>query len=118
MPKNSSRADRVGDLLQRELSKIIASELSYSDTGMITISGVSVSDDLSYAKVYVTVLQDDKRDHAMSVLHNNENHFRGLLSKTIKLRITPKIKFVYDESINVGNRMEQLLESIKDKNEK
>lgn len=117
MTKSSSRCGRLGDLLHRELSKLIRTELSLANIGMVTISGVVVSEDLSFARVYVTVLQDDKKDSSMQALHNSEITFRMLLSKTLKLRMVPKIKFFYDDSVNIGSRMDRLLNSVKDPNQ-
>lgn len=113
MPKgDGQRTGRVGDLLHRELARLIQEELKDPQLGMITISGVTVSDDLSFARVYVTVLQDDREEISMQALNNSANNFRAQMAKTLKLRIIPKIKFYYDTSLRNGTRMDQLINRI------
>lgn len=116
MPKNNARAGRVGDLLHRELAKLIQEEMTDNSLGMITVSGVEVTDDLAFARVYVSVLPDDREAVCMSALDQAVNGFRSQMAKTLKLRIMPKIKFYYDPSLRTGTRMDQLLNSVKDPN--
>jgi len=114
MGKGSPRCGRVSDLLHREISKIISSDFSAPKYGMITVSGVNVSEDLTFARVYVTVLQDGKEEHSVDALNNAATFFRTEMSKTLKLRVVPKMKFYFDESLKTGTRMDQLLDSVKD----
>ncbi len=113
MARNSSRSGRLSDLLHREISKLIRDECTDPRLGMITISGVSVTDDLSFARVYVTVLEDDKRDASVEALNGAAGFFRTQLSKHLTLRIVPKLRFIYDNSLVTGSRMDQLLSSVK-----
>ncbi len=117
MPKSSSRPGRLSDLLQRELSKLIRDECTDPRLGMITISGVQVTDDLSFARVYITVFQEDKQKSSVDALNNAAGFFRSELSKHLKLRIVPKLKFIYDDSLNKGYRVNELLNSVRDKSE-
>lgn len=117
MAKNSSRRGRLGDLIHRELAKMIREECTDPRLGMVTISTVVVTDDLSFARVYVTVMQDDKVESSIEALNHAAGFFRTLLAKHLTLRIVPKIKFIYDDSISVGNRMDQILNSLKDPNQ-
>jgi ribosome-binding factor A len=114
MPKNSSRSGRLSDVLQRELSKLIRDECTDPRLGMVTISGVHVADDLSFARVYVTVLQDEKQKSSVEALNHAAGFFRTELSKTLKLRIVPKLKFIYDESLHTGYRIDMLLNSVRE----
>lgn len=113
MVRRSSRSGRLGDLLQREIAKLIRDECTDPRLGMITISGVEVTDDLSFARVYVTVLEDDKRNVSIEALNHAAGFFRTQLSKHLMLRIVPKIKFIYDNSLITGSRVNQLLNSVK-----
>lgn len=113
MVRNSSRSGRLGDLLQREISKLIRDECTDPRLGMVTISGVVVTDDLSFARVYVTILEDEKRDGSIDALNHAAGFFRTQLSKHLTLRIVPKIKFIYDNSLANGSRMDALLNSVK-----
>ncbi len=116
MARSSSRGGRLGDLLQREISKLIRDECTDPRLGMVTISGVEVNDDLSFAKVYVTVFEDEKRDGSVEALNHAAGFFRSQLSKHLTVRIVPKLKFIYDSSLLTGSRMDQLLNSVKPQN--
>lgn len=113
MARNSSRSGRLSDLMHREIAKLIRDECTDPRLGMVTISGVAVTDDLSFARVYVTVLEDDKRNASIEALNGAAGFFRTQLSKHLTLRIVPKIKFIYDNSLITGSRMDQLLNSVK-----
>lgn len=113
MARNSSRSGRLGDVLHREIAKLIRDECTDPRLGMVTISGVVVNDDLSFAKVYVTVLEDEKRTASLEALNHAAGFFRSQLSKHLTVRIVPKLKFIYDSSLVTGSRMDQLLNSVK-----
>lgn len=113
MARNSSRRGRLGDLLHRELAKLIRDECTDPRLGMVTISTVEVTEDLSFARVYVTVLEDDKLKGSIDALNNAAGFFRTQLSRHLTLRVVPKIKFIYDASLVTGSRMDMLLNSIK-----
>ena len=112
MVKNTSRCGRLGDLMHRELARLIRDECTDPRIGMVTISSVAVTEDLSYARVYFTVLQDDRQEISVEVLNNAAGFFRMQVSKKVTTRIVPKIKFFYDHSLNTGTRIEQLLKSV------
>lgn len=115
MTKNSSRRGRLGDVLHRELAKLIRDECSDPRIGMVTISGVEVSDDLSFAKVYVTVMDDEQQKTSIEALNHAAGFFRTQLSKHLTLRIAPRVRFIYDDSLRIGSRMDQLLKSVSEK---
>lgn len=116
MVRRSSRSGRLGDLLHREISKLIRDECTDPRLGMVTISGVVVTDDLSFARVYITVLEDEKRKNSLEALNHAAGFFRTQLSKHLTLRVVPKIKFIYDHSLATGSRMDELLNSVKPQN--
>lgn len=113
MAKSSARSGRLGDLLHREISMLIRDQIKDPRLGMVTISGVSVTDDLSFARVYVTVMEDDRRDGSIDALNHAAGFFRTQLSKHLTTRIVPKLKFIYDDSLITGSRMDALLNSVK-----
>jgi ribosome-binding factor A len=116
MVRRSSRSGRLSDLLQRELSKLIRDECTDPRLGMVTISGVVVADDLSFARVYVTVLEDEKLESSIEALNHAAGFFRTQLSKHLTLRVVPRLRFIYDDSLRTGSRMDQLLKSVVDYN--
>ena len=110
MKKQFKRSDRVAELLQRELSQLI--QLEIKDPRLptfVTISNVTISRDLNYAKVYFTILSGDKQETA-TVLNNAASYLRSLLAKTIKLYTMPQLIFVYDESIEYGLNLSKLID--------
>lgn len=113
MVRRSSRSGRLSDLLHREVAKLIRDECTDPRVGMVTISGVEVTDDLSFARVYVTVMEDEKVADTVIALNHAAGFFRTQLSKHLTLRIVPKLKFIYDESLITGSRVDALLNSVK-----
>ena len=113
MPKDYSRHRRVADLIQRDLATLIQREMDSVRFGLITVSLVDVSPDLLNAKVYVTSLSDDiDRGEMLKVLNERAGHFRHQLAQTSTLRTTPKLKFVFDISIEHGTRLTALIDSV------
>lgn len=120
----SQRLKRMADSVQRELSELIRLELKDPRLGgLVTISGVKVSPDLGYADVYVTVmgreLDDDQTEQAhqetLDVLNKASGFLRQELSRRIKTRVTPRLRFHYDKTNAYGNYMFGLIaEAVKD----
>lgn len=113
------RLKRMADSVQRELSELIRQELKDPRLGgLVTISGVKVSPDLGYADVYVTVmgreLSDDQNEVAhretLDILNKASGFLRQELSRRIKTRITPRLRFHYDKTNAYGNYMFGLIE--------
>lgn len=111
MPKEYNRTDRVAELIQRELATLIQQEVRDPKLGLITITAVKVASDLSFAKIYVTQLADDKPiEQTLKVLNKLAKFLRFRLANTIELRIIPQLRFVYDASISEGNRLASLID--------
>ncbi|EXG73187.1 ribosome-binding factor A [Acinetobacter baumannii] len=113
------RLKRKAGSVQRELSELIRQELKDPRLGgLVTISGVKVSPDLGYADVYVTVmgreLSDDQNEVAhretLDILNKASGFLRQELSRRIKTRITPRLRFHYDKTNAYGNYMFGLIE--------
>jgi ribosome-binding factor A len=109
MPKNFSRTQRVADLIHRILARIIREEFKDPRVGMITLSDVEVTPDLKVAKVYVSVLEEAKVEETIKVLNDAAGFFRSQLASSISLRVIPKPRFIYDDSVVRGNRIDKLL---------
>ncbi len=108
----SQRTQRLADQIQREIAGLIRLELKDPRLGMVTVSGVKVSPDMGYADVYVTVLGatlDEKPDESLAVLNTASGFLRSELGKSIKTRITPRLRFHFDEVTARGNRMAALI---------
>jgi len=111
MPKDFSRTRRVGEQIQRELAVLIQQEIKDPRLGMVTVSAVDVSRDLSVAKVFVTVL-DEEHDmkQTLDVLERAAGFLRHCLGKSMSLRCVPTLKFIYDASVSHGNRLSSLID--------
>ena len=130
MSEISTRAQRVGDQIQRELASLIQLELNDPRVGMVSITGVEVSNDFGSAKVYVTVLNtlSDNSDVNSSTLSEpgdldrleiEENikalskaagFLRSKLSKRLEIRMVPKLRFLHDNSIAHGQQLSDLID--------
>lgn len=108
----SQRTQRLADQIQRELADLIRLELKDPRLGMVTVSGVKVSPDMGYADVYVTVIGsslDERPDESLAVLNAASGFLRGELGRTIRTRMTPRLRFHFDEVTARGNRMAALI---------
>lgn len=111
MPKNFTRSDRVAQQIQRELADIIRLELKDPRTGMITVTDVEVTRDLSYAKIFYTLMSgQDKAAETINILKRSAGFLRSQLAQRIKLFKIPELQFVYDESIEQGVSLSQLID--------
>lgn len=109
----SLRANRVGEQMKKELSDIIGRKLKDPRIGFVTVTGVEVTGDLQQAKVFITVLGDErKREDTLNGLEKAKGFIRSEVGHRIRLRKTPELFFEIDESIDYGNKIETLLKEI------
>ena len=113
----SVKTERVADMIQQELSYILQLEVRDSDIRFVTITDVHVTNDLSFAKVYVTVLREDKKEETLQALKEASGFLRKELAKRVNIRHIPELQFVYDESIDYGKHIEDLIDQIHKKGE-
>ena len=111
----SIKINRIESILLKEISYILANEVKDKDINFVTVTAVDVTNDLSYAKVYVTVLEDEKRETTMQALNDASGFIRSQLFDRVDMRNVPELTFVYDESIAYGKKIENLIEEIKSK---
>ena len=111
MKRSSGRPRKLGDQIQRELSDLLARELRDPRVGMITITSVDVSPDISHAKVFFTLLEKEKLEDTVHGLRRAAGFLRTQLAKRIKLYTTPELRFEYDESVERGDRLSRLIDS-------
>lgn len=109
------RVGRVGEQIKKELSVILQNEFKDPRLGFVTITGVDVTNDLSQAKVYLSVLGDDaQKEETIRALGKGNGFLRGELGRRVRLRHTPELIFKFDSSVEYGNRIESLLQRIND----
>lgn len=113
MPKDYPRSRRIAEQIQRELAGIIRLELKDPGlgTGLLTLTGVELSPDNAHAKVFFTVLGDaDAIAAAEETLNHAAGFLRHELGHRMKLRVMPQLHFSYDESVERGMRLTQLID--------
>lgn len=112
MGQNFKRTDRIAEMIQRKLAQIIPQEVKDPRlNGFVTISAVKVAADLGHAKIYFTVLNADKKV-AETILNAAASYLRSALARSITLRTVPQLHFIYDESIEYGQRLSRLIDDV------
>lgn len=112
--KEYSRTDRIADQMQRELAQLIQREIKDPRLdAMVTVSGVKVSKDLSYADVYVTLLGKEDRAELikenLAILRHAAGYLRSSLGQRMQLRSLPQLRFHYDASVARGRELSSLI---------
>ena len=111
----SVKIDRIASSMVKEISYILANEVKDNDIKFVTVTDVKLASDLSYAKVYVTVFDKEKTNDTLKALDSAKGFIRKKLSERIDIRHTPELSFVFDESIEYGNKIEKIIEQINEK---
>ena len=108
----SIRIERISDALIEEISYILANKVKNKDINFVTVTDVKVSNDLSYAKVYFTVLDNSKLDVTLKALKEASGYIRHELRERIDIRQIPELSFIYDESIEEAKKIEEIIDKI------
>jgi ribosome-binding factor A len=109
MPRTSNRLGRISDQLKQELALLIQNELRDPRLGMVSVLDVKVSKDLAHADVFITVLGAEAKG-AVDTLNKASGFLRSLLAKNLNLRVTPRLRFVFDESVERGRKLSSLID--------
>jgi ribosome-binding factor A len=110
--KPFSRTDRLNDQIKRILSELLERDVKDPRIGFVTITGVEVASDLSIARVYVTAAEGQDTGETLGGLQAAAGFLRGRIGEELSLRNTPELRFLYDESLDRGMRMDALLRRI------
>ena len=112
MPVDYKRTDRIAEVIQRELAHIVQYNLKDPRlSGFLTISSVVVTKDLSHANVHFTVFNADPVETA-ALLNGSASYMRTMLAKVMTLRTVPQLHFMYDQSVEYGNYLSRLIDSV------
>jgi ribosome-binding factor A len=110
MPKDFSRTQRVGEQIRRELAELIRNETDAPAMAMVSITDVDVTRDFAYAKVYVTLLgEPGAREQVINKLNKMAPAFRRELGRHLRMRSIPSLTFIYDETVEHGARLSELI---------
>jgi ribosome-binding factor A len=107
--RDFKRTDRVSAELRREIGLLVHAAVRDHALPSVSVSDVEVTRDLDWATVWVTALMPEKSAEAVKGLKELAPEFRRLLSRSMRLRRVPELKFKYDESVDTGERIERLL---------
>lgn len=110
----NNRPDRVRKTMMKEIGDILLKDVRDSRIkGLVSVTDIEVASDYSFAKVYVSILcNEDEKALALEALKEKESHVRYEIGKRIRLRLTPKIEFHIDDSLERGSRISALIDKI------
>ena len=110
--KSFNRVDRVSAQLRRELGALVREAVAEHALPSVSVSDVEVTRDLAHAKVFVTALQPERAAEAMKGLKAVAGEIRFRLARAVKMRHVPELHFHYDDSVDRGERIDQLLDAL------
>ena len=109
----TNRMERVNSSIKRELSNIISRELTNTNiTGLITVNKVDTAPDFSNSKVYVSMIAVKNKKEAMLALKKASGFMRTRLAHTLQFRKMPSLIFIYDESVEYGSRINEIIHDL------
>ena len=112
---NVKRPERVADLLLEFVSQLLRREINDPRIGVVTLTRSKISKDLKYARIYFSIFsKNSMKDEVLVGLKSATGFIRARIAKNLRLRFVPALEFVYDDVGENAQRIEQLLEQIKD----
>jgi len=107
------RHERVRELLKREIGEAIRREFHVNEAGLISVNDVDVAGDLKSAIVFISIFGNPvQQKRGLQLLTDNRIRIQGLVARSVVLKYTPTLKFVFDDSIVRGNRVLQIIEEL------
>lgn len=114
---NHQRIDRISEQARRDIDSIIRNELQDPRIdGTFSVTRVEVTRDLSYAKVYISVLEDEKRADLLKALKNAAGFIRHSLAKRMLIRYAPELIFIDDRNIEYGIHIADVIKNVNEGN--
>ena len=105
------RLRRVNEALREVLSARVAAGLKDPRIGFVTVTSVETSPDLTHARVYVSVLgEDEEREDSLAGLNHSRGYLQAAIAEEVRMKRTPTLEFLHDDSIDHGFRISELLE--------
>jgi len=107
------RHERVRELLKREIGEAIRREFHVNEAGLISVNDVDLAGDLKSAVVFISIFGNPaQQKRGLQLLTENRVRIQGLVARSVVLKYTPTLKFVFDDSIVRGNRVLQIIEEL------
>ncbi len=110
----NNRMQKVNEELKREIGTIITTKMNNTNLkkGLISVTSVDTSSDLKYARVYVSMINVGNKKEALKALKKSSGFIRTEIAKKVNLKNTPELVFEFDESIEYGDRIDNILKEI------
>lgn len=108
----SYRIDKVEHLIKEEISLIFLHKLSEMDLGFVTITNVRLSPDLKIAKIYLSVLEKEKRLLLIEKIEDKKGYIRSELAHRIRIKFIPELKFFIDDTLDYVEKIDGLIKKI------
>lgn len=113
MPSNSNRMNKINEELKKQISYVINTEMHDPNlTGLITVTSVKTTPDLKFARVYVSIINSKSQKEDLAILKKSSGFIRSEIARIVNLRVTPEIIFEFDESIEYGAKIDQIIKNI------
>ena len=112
----SNRMGRINEEIQREMSALIRTVKDPRVTGMVSVTAVEATNDLRYAKIFISVLDKNDVNQVLKGLKSAAGYLRRELGRNLRLRATPELHFVADDSIAYGAHILEVLSNVKPAN--
>lgn len=110
MPNDFSRTDRIAEQIKRELAVLIRNHVKDPRVGMVAILDVKVTKDLAQAKIYFDTLDADSHQECEKGLNRAAGFLRRELGRAVKLRATPSLQFIYDDTELKANKLSHIID--------
>ncbi len=113
MPNKSNRMYKIDEELKKEISNIISLELKNPHlTGLISVTSVKTTPDLRFAKVYISMINEKSKKENLKILKQSSGYIRSEVARRVNLRTTPELIFEFDDSLEYGSRIDEILKDI------
>ncbi len=109
------KLERYNNAFMEQLNIIFGTEIKNPILKKVVVNAVKITNDLSFAKVYYTVLDDDKKEKTKEALDKAAPFIRKQLASRIEIRHTPELRFIYDTSIAYGEHIENIIKELNKK---
>ncbi len=107
-----NRTDRVSSLLRKEIGQLVHQMVREQGLPSMSVSDVEITRDMAHANVFVTTLDPAQAEAGIKALKQGAKELRRELSQRVKLRAVPEVHFLYDDSVDRGDRIERLLQGL------
>ncbi len=108
----SVKIKRIASNMMKEISYILANEIKDEHIKFVSVTDCKVTNDLSFAKVYINALDENKKEEILHSLDKAKGFIRKMLSERIDIRHIPELQFVYDDSLENGQKIENIINKI------